>query len=88
MNSPRRGEGIVDPSTYARVRHLVAVSDENPLAPFALRPEKSYVFSPDGAAAVGYRVRMRTAVAAGDPVGAVEAWPAAIDALVRHARAN
>ena len=88
MNSPRRGEGIVDPSTYARVRHLVAVSDENPLAPFALRPEKSYVFSPDGAAAVGYRVRMHTAVAAGDPIGAVEAWPAAIDAFVRHARAN
>jgi lysylphosphatidylglycerol synthetase-like protein (DUF2156 family) len=66
----------------------VAVSDENPLAPFALRPEKSYVFSPDGAAAVGYRVRVGCAVAAGDPIGAQEAWPEAIAAFVAHARAN
>jgi lysylphosphatidylglycerol synthetase-like protein (DUF2156 family) len=69
-----------------RVRHLVAVSDRDPLAPFALRPEKSYAFSPGGAAAVSFRVRMRTAVASGDPVGAAESWPAAIDAFVQDAR--
>ena len=38
---PARGED--------RVRHLVAVSEGDPLAPFALRPEKSYAFAPDGA---------------------------------------
>jgi lysylphosphatidylglycerol synthetase-like protein (DUF2156 family) len=68
------------------VRHLVAVSEGDPLAPFALRPEKSYVFAPGGEAAVGYRIRMRTAVASGDPVGAVDAWPAAIEAFVLNAR--
>jgi lysylphosphatidylglycerol synthetase-like protein (DUF2156 family) len=69
-----------------RVRHLVAVSERDPLAPFALRPEKSYAFAADGSAAVGYRVRVRTAVASGDPVGAAEGWADAIDAFVAHAR--
>ncbi len=69
-----------------RVRHLVAVSERDPLAPFALRPEKSYVFAPDGKAAVSYRVRLGTAVASGDPVGAAESWPGAIAAFVDEAR--
>src|SRR6266516_1761244 len=69
-----------------RVRHLVAVSEGDPLAPFALRPEKSYVFSTDGAAAVGYGVRVGLAVAGGDPVGAFESWPAAIEQFVLDAR--
>ncbi|MEO8888400.1 MAG: phosphatidylglycerol lysyltransferase domain-containing protein, partial [Jatrophihabitantaceae bacterium] len=41
---------------------------------------------PDGDAAVGYRVRLGTAVASGDPVGAPEAWGAAIEAFVLMAR--
>jgi lysylphosphatidylglycerol synthetase-like protein (DUF2156 family) len=69
-----------------RVRHLVAVSERDPLAPFALRPEKSYVFSPDGAAAIGYRVRVGVAVVGGDPVGAAESWPAAIEQFMTEAR--
>jgi lysylphosphatidylglycerol synthetase-like protein (DUF2156 family) len=73
-------------SVRHRVRHLVAVSERDPLAPFAMRPEKSYAFSPDGDAAVGYRVRLRTAVASGDPVGAAESWLAAIEAFVSEAR--
>jgi lysylphosphatidylglycerol synthetase-like protein (DUF2156 family) len=71
-----------------RVRHLVAISERDPLAPFALRPEKSYAFSPDGAAAVGYRVRVGVAVVGGDPVGALESWPAAIERFVQEARAR
>lgn len=71
-----------------RVRHLVAVSERDPLAPFALRPEKSYAFAPDGAAAVGYRVRIGTAVASGDPVGAADSWPAAIAAFVDEVRSR
>jgi lysylphosphatidylglycerol synthetase-like protein (DUF2156 family) len=75
-----------DATDLRRVRHLVAVSERDPLAPFALRPEKSYAFSPDGAAAVGYRVRVGTAVASGDPVGAADSWAAAIDEFVQEAR--
>jgi lysylphosphatidylglycerol synthetase-like protein (DUF2156 family) len=70
---------------HLRVRHLVAVSEGDPLAPFALRPEKSYVFSPDGMAAVGYRVRLGTAVASGDPVGDANSWAQAIETFVVEA---
>jgi lysylphosphatidylglycerol synthetase-like protein (DUF2156 family) len=65
-----------------RVRDLVVLSEGDPLAPFALRPEKAYIFSPDGSAAIGYRVKVGTAVAAGDPVGDPAAWDAAVDAFM------
>jgi lysylphosphatidylglycerol synthetase-like protein (DUF2156 family) len=74
----------VDPRSH--VRHLVAVSERDPLAPFALRPEKSYAFAPDGGAAVSYRVKVGTAVASGDPVGNADSWPAAIAEFVGEAR--
>ncbi|MDQ2796956.1 MAG: phosphatidylglycerol lysyltransferase domain-containing protein, partial [Actinomycetota bacterium] len=77
-----------DGSVIRCVRHLVAVSEGDPLAPFALRPDKQYVFAPGGSAAVGYKVKLRTAVASGDPVGAPDAWEAAIDAFVAFALAN
>jgi lysylphosphatidylglycerol synthetase-like protein (DUF2156 family) len=80
-------DDISDIAERDRVRDLVAQSEGDPLAPFALRPEKSYAFAPDGAAAVGYRVKVGTAVASGDPVGAPESWAAAIDAFVQEARA-
>jgi lysylphosphatidylglycerol synthetase-like protein (DUF2156 family) len=88
MSLPKRSEPAVDEAQFRRVRHLVAVSEDNPLAPFALRPEKDYVFSPDGRAAVGYCVRLGCAVASGDPVGNVESWREAIDAFVASTRAR
>jgi lysyl-tRNA synthetase class 2 len=71
----------------AIVRAMVAHPESETLAPFALRYDKSYVFSPDGRAAIGYRVLAGMAVAGGDPVGAVESWPGAVEefrALVRR----
>jgi lysyl-tRNA synthetase, class II len=53
---------------------------------FALRRDKSVVFSPSGKAAVAYRVVGGVALAAGDPIGDVEAWPGAIDAWLVTAR--
>jgi lysylphosphatidylglycerol synthetase-like protein (DUF2156 family) len=41
---------------FVLVRQLVAGSEGDPLAPFALRPEKSYVFAPGGLGA-GERAR-------------------------------
>jgi lysylphosphatidylglycerol synthetase-like protein (DUF2156 family) len=75
----------VEDAEFRRVRRLVAASVGDPLAPFALRPEKKYVFAPDGSAAVGYCVRLGTAVASGDPVGSVTAWRGAVQAFVRNA---
>jgi lysylphosphatidylglycerol synthetase-like protein (DUF2156 family) len=84
MARPLRQE--TDPEEFERVRHLVAVSEGDPLAPFALRPEKSFAFSPDGDAVVGYLVKLGMAVAGGDPVGNVESWAGAIAAFVAFAR--
>ncbi|MGI8761746.1 MAG: phosphatidylglycerol lysyltransferase domain-containing protein [Jatrophihabitantaceae bacterium] len=47
---------------------------------FALRRDKSVVWSPTGKAAVTYRVVMGVALASGDPIGDPEAWPGAIAA--------
>jgi lysylphosphatidylglycerol synthetase-like protein (DUF2156 family) len=85
MVRPLSDEGS-DLTDRERIRHLVAVSERDPLAPFALRPEKSYIFAPDGAAAVGYRVRVGVAVVGGDPVGEGASWAAAIEQFVQEAR--
>jgi lysyl-tRNA synthetase, class II len=48
---------------------------------FALRRDKSVVWSPSGKAAVSYRVVHGVALASGDPIGDPEAWPGAITAF-------
>ncbi|MDT4939601.1 MAG: lysyl-tRNA synthetase, class, partial [Pseudonocardiales bacterium] len=47
---------------------------------FALRRDKSVVWSPTGKAAITYRVVLGVALASGDPIGDPEAWPGAIHA--------
>ncbi|MFL6142436.1 MAG: bifunctional lysylphosphatidylglycerol flippase/synthetase MprF [Labedaea sp.] len=71
-------------STRALVRGLAANPASGTLAPFALRRDKAYVFSPDGRAALGYRVLFGVAVAGGDPVGHPGSYAAAVDAFVRR----
>ncbi|MDF0529892.1 phosphatidylglycerol lysyltransferase domain-containing protein [Tsukamurella sp. 8F] len=68
-----------------RVRELVAGTEQDPLAPFALRPEREYALSPDHAAAIGFVRRLGVVVVGGDPVGDTDSWPAAIDELERLA---
>jgi lysyl-tRNA synthetase class 2 len=63
----------------AILRAMVSHPDSETLAPFALRYDKSYVFSADSRAAVAYRVLAGMAVAGGDPVGARESWPSAVE---------
>lgn len=85
---PRRAP---DPASAHDRRHvwlLVDRSAGDTLAPFALRTDKSYVFTEDRAAAVAYRVRFGTAIASGDPVGDPAAREAAIAAFLRHADAS
>ncbi|MFE2465293.1 phosphatidylglycerol lysyltransferase domain-containing protein [Streptomyces mirabilis] len=53
---------------------------------FALRRDKSVVFSPSGKAAIAYRVVSGVMLASGDPLGDVEAWPGAINAFMTEAR--
>lgn len=66
---------------HTRLRALLDSSGgEDSLGYFALRDDKSYTFSPSGKAAVAYRVIGGVCLAAADPVGDREAWPAAIEA--------
>src|SRR4051794_5247366 len=79
------------PAAAEERRHVWALVDGttgDALAPFALRTDKSYVFSPDGLAAVAYRVRFGTAVASGDPVGDARSRVDAIDAFIDYAHAH
>ncbi len=63
-------------------RRLRALLDKHgerdSLGYFALRRDKSVVWSPSGKAAVTYRVVHGVALASGDPIGDPEAWPGAI----------
>jgi lysyl-tRNA synthetase class 2 len=69
------------PAERARVRALAQDPEAGSLAPFASRADKTYVFSPDGAAVIGYRVRFGVALAGGDPVGAAESAGGAVQAF-------
>jgi lysyl-tRNA synthetase class 2 len=62
--------------------------DEDSLGYFALRRDKSVMFSPSGKAAIGYRVLSGVSLASGDPVGDPEAWPGAIEAWLAEAAAH
>jgi lysylphosphatidylglycerol synthetase-like protein (DUF2156 family) len=85
---PRRPPSPASSSDRRHVWALVDRTGGDALAPFVLRTDKSYVFSDDRQAAVGYRVRLGTAMAAGDPVGDPASFRNAIDAFVEHAESN
>ena len=53
----------------ARVAAMVRRPGADTLAPFALRSDKSYLFSAEGTAVIGYRVLLGVAVVGGDPIG-------------------
>jgi lysylphosphatidylglycerol synthetase-like protein (DUF2156 family) len=75
---PRPGS----PVDRADVTELAARGDADSLAPFATRTDKSYVFSPDRRAAIGYRVLFGTALVGGDPVGSIASAGGAIKAYL------
>jgi lysyl-tRNA synthetase, class II len=71
------------------VRRLVIEGGErDSLAYFATRRDKSVIFSPDGRAAVTYRVVASVSLASADPIGHVGSWPAAIEAWLTEARGH
>ena len=72
-----------------RVRELLADSGEqDSLGYFATRRDRSTTFAPSGRAAVAYSVFQGMCLASGDPIGAQESWPEAIEAWLAHARRN
>ncbi|MFI8099783.1 phosphatidylglycerol lysyltransferase domain-containing protein [Streptomyces sp. NPDC086023] len=85
-----RSRRAVDPLTEddeERLRALLArQGDRDSLGYFALRREKSVIWSPTGKAAVTYRVVGGVSLASGDPIGDPEAWPGAIEPWLAEAR--
>jgi lysyl-tRNA synthetase class 2 len=62
-----------------KIRELLEKhGDRDSLGYFALRDDKSVIWSPSGKAGVCYRVVTGVMLAAGDPLGDPEAWPGAI----------
>lgn len=75
------------PDNALAVRQLLAShGEDDSLGYFNTRRDKLVHFSPDGRAAVAYRVVAGVCLAAGDPLGAPDAWPAAIGAWEAEAR--
>ncbi|MBC3843794.1 DUF2156 domain-containing protein [Streptacidiphilus sp. 4-A2] len=82
-----KGKEYLAPQDEARLRELLERNGErDSLGYFALRRDKSVLFSPSGKAAVVYRVVGGVSLASGDPIGDVEAWPGAIDLWLEQAR--
>jgi lysyl-tRNA synthetase, class II len=84
---PRARLGQAD---AARVRELLGKhGDRDSLGYFALRDDKSVIWSPTGKACICYRVVSGVMLASGDPIGDPEAWPGVIspflDEAARHA---
>ena len=85
---PAGGPHPIRPEEADQVRGLLAAPGcQDSLGYFALREDKSVVFSPSGKAAIAYRVVGGVCLAGGDPLGDSEAWPAAIAAWLEQARA-
>ncbi|MFC9705815.1 phosphatidylglycerol lysyltransferase domain-containing protein [Streptomyces sp. NPDC056943] len=85
-----RSRRATDPLTEEdeeRLRVLLdKQGDRDSLGYFALRREKSVVWSPSEKAAVTYRVVGGVSLASGDPIGDPEAWPGAIEPWLAEAR--
>ncbi|MEU4347337.1 phosphatidylglycerol lysyltransferase domain-containing protein [Streptomyces sp. NPDC023838] len=85
-----RNRKAVDPISVEDEERLRALLDKqgerDSLGYFALRREKSVIWSPTGKAAVAYRVVGGVSLASGDPIGDPEAWPGAIEPWLAEAR--
>jgi lysyl-tRNA synthetase class 2 len=86
LRPPGGPHALTEPDE-ARLRDLLARhGDVDSLSYFALRRDRSVLFSPTGKAAISYRVVGGVSLAAGDPIGDPEAWRGAIRAWLEEAR--
>ncbi len=85
---PAGGPHPLDQDEHDKVRALLdRWGSVDSLSYFALRGDRSVLFSRSGKAAVSYRVVGTVSLAAGDPLGDPEAWPGAIEAWLEEAAA-
>jgi lysyl-tRNA synthetase class 2 len=76
---PAKPRARLSAADAAGIRGLLAkYGDRDSLGYFALRNDKSVIWSPSGKAGICYRVVAGVMLASGDPLGDPEAWPGAI----------
>ena len=76
----------LSPADASRIRQLLDKhGEQDSLGYFALRDDKSIIWSPTGKACIGYRVLSGVMLASGDPIGDPEAWPGAINTFLEEA---
>lgn len=86
---PAEPQSVLSEADEDRMRDLlVRHGARDSLGYFALRRDKSVIWSPSGKACVSYRVLSGVMLASGDPLGDPEAWPGAIDAFMTEADAH
>ncbi|MEU9011727.1 bifunctional lysylphosphatidylglycerol synthetase/lysine--tRNA ligase LysX [Streptomyces sp. NPDC048479] len=83
----QRLEAALHGDEEPRIRALLgAYGRQDSLGYFATRRDKAVVFSPNGKAAVTYRVEAGVCLASGDPVGDRAAWTPAVGAWLEVAK--
>lgn len=87
---PAEPQGRLDANDAAQIRALLdRYGKSDSLGYFALRDDKSVIWSATRKSCIGYRVLSGVMLASGDPIGDREAWPGAIQAFLdmaaRHA---
>jgi lysyl-tRNA synthetase class 2 len=83
---PAEPPAILNADEEERMRELLAThGHRDSLGYFALRRDKSVLFSPSGKACIPYRVVSGVMLASGDPLGDPEAWPGAIEVFLQQA---
>jgi lysyl-tRNA synthetase, class II len=76
---PAEPVAVLSAEDETKLRDLLSKQGRrDSLGYFALRRDKSVVWSPTGKAAITYRVVLGVALVSGDPIGDPEAWPGAI----------
>ncbi|RAG85264.1 hypothetical protein DN069_12545 [Streptacidiphilus pinicola] len=86
FRAPKGKEYLCDDDEQRLRALLDRHGERDSLGYFALRRDKSVVFSGSGKAAVAYRVVGGVSLASGDPIGDIEAWPGAIDEWLAQAQ--
>jgi lysyl-tRNA synthetase class 2 len=83
---PAEPRAILGAADEAQMRELLAKNgDRDSLGYFALRRDKSVIWSPTGKSCIAYRVLSGVMLASGDPVGDPEAWPGVIKEFMAEA---
>jgi len=87
---PAKPQARLGSADAGKIRELLARhGDRDSLGYFALRNDKSVIWSATGKACICYRVVSGVMLASGDPIGDPEAWPSVIglflDEAARHA---